>query len=190
MFSKKSIALTSLTIAGAALLVLTQTAGSPESGQPRRLQGAWLISAPGPVPDTAILFNAAFAPTDPSGNRATVYGSLMIRIPGELLDPDVPPMGQPGDYVGEAVMTGPNTAKFRIVGHAINKVTPSFDYPLFEKVAYVWVANGEMTFNGPDKIDMTFTLNDYPAGLDGFPAPGQPAFFTISAPANATRVGF
>jgi hypothetical protein len=186
MISKKNIVLTSFAALGAALLVLTQTAGSNPGPQSNKLAGAFVMSAPG----TPLLFNGVFAPSDPSGHSAAIYGSLLVRIPAELWDPDVAPVEHGGDYVGEAVMTGPDTAKFTVVGHGIQKVTPSLEYPFFEKVAWVWVGNGELKFNGGGTIDWTFTLTDYPPGENGLADTSKPALFSMQGAGKMTRVGF
>jgi hypothetical protein len=186
MISKKNIVLTSFAALGAALLVLTQTAGSNPGPQSNKLAGAFVLSTPG----TPLLFNGVFAPSDPSGHSAVIYGSLLVRIPAELWDPDVAPVDHGGDYVGEAVMTGPDTAKLTIVGHGIQKVEPSDGYPFFEKVAWVWVVNGVLKFNAAGTIDCTFTLTDYPPGADGLADTSKPALFSMEAGAKMTRVGF
>ena len=186
MLSKKNIVLTSLVALGAALLVLTQTAGSNPGPQSNKLAGAFLLSAP----PTPLLFNGVFAPSDPSGRSAAIYGSILVRIPAELWDPDLAPVDHGGDYVGEAVMTGPDRAKFTAVGHGIQKVTPSLEYPFFEKVAWVWVITGEFKFNAAGTIDCTFTLTVYPQGENGLPDTSKPALFSMQGAGEITRVGF
>jgi len=186
MFTKKKITLAVVGTAAAAFLVLTQTAGSNRCVGPNKLEGAWVMTVPG----TPLLWNGILAPSDPSGRSAAIYGSLAVAIPGALLSPNVPPTDYSSDYVGEAVMTGPHTAKFSIVGHAINKVTPTEQYPFFEKVAYVWVCTGEMKFKGPSECDYTFTITDYLVGADGLPDMSKPALFSMPGTATAKRVGF
>lgn len=184
MLSKRNIALTSLTLFGAAVLVLTQTAGSNQRAN--KLGGAWIQS----VPETPLLFNGVFVPTDASGRRAALYGSLLVRIPAELYSADLAPTDHGSDYVGEAVMTGPDTAKFTMMGHAIQKVAPSPEYPFFEQVPWLWVANGEIKINGPDKMDCTMSLSVYPLGEDGLPDTSQAPMFSMPGSAKMTRVGF
>ena len=186
MISRKNIVITSFATLGAALLVLTQTAGSSPSQPANKLEGSWIIAVPG----TPLVWNGVFAPSDPSGRKAAVYGSLLVRIPADLMDPDVHYTDSSSDYVGEVVMTGPDTAKLIIVGHAIQKVTPSLEYPFWEKIAFAWEGTGELKFNAPDKIDCTFTLTDYPVGADGLPDKSKPAFFSMGGDAKMTRVGF
>ncbi len=142
------------------------------------------------MPETPLLFNGVFVPTDASGRRAAVYGSLLVRIPAELVPGSgVAPVDQGSDYVGEAVMTGPDTAKLTMMGHGIQKVTPSLDYPFFEKVRWVWVGNGELKINGPDNMDCTMTLSVYPLGKGGLPDTSNPPLFSMPGAAKMVRVG-
>jgi hypothetical protein len=186
MLSNKSIVLTSVTALGAALLVLTQTAGSREDQQSYKLDGSWIITVPG----TPLVWNGVFAPSDPSGRKAAVYGSVLVRIPADLVDPKVPYTDSSSDYVGEVVMTGHDTAKLILVGHGIQKVAPSLTYPFWERVAFAWVAKGELKFKAPGEIDCTFTLTDYPVGEDGLPDTSQPSLFSTQGAGKMVRVSF
>ncbi len=189
MLSKKNIVLTSVTALGAALLVLTQTAGSNNKHAANKLEGTWITKVPG----SPMVWTVVYAPTDPSGRRAAVKGSLQVRIPADVLFPGLPSAEDGSyDFVGEAVMTGPDTSKGTIVGYAIKKVTPSADYPFREQVQWIWVASGEAKFTGPGKTESTGTMAIYlpeaDADGDGLPDPGQKPILSFPSAYPSVRV--
>ena len=188
MLSKKNIVLTFVTAFGAALLVLTQTAGSKHAAS--KLEGAWICKVPG----TPMQWTVVYAP-DPSGHRASMTGMIQVRIPADLWFPDLPPGVDGGAYgfVGEAVMTGPDTANTTMVGYAIKKVTPSTAYPFGEQVLWIWLASGENKFSALGKAEFTGTMGIYlpeaDADGDGLPDPGQKPLVCFPATCQAVRLG-
>jgi hypothetical protein len=179
-------------VAVAALsLALTQNAGSQVAQQANKLEGSWIAKVPG----TAIQWNYTMAPLDPSGHRAALTSTLHVRIPGEVFYPGViPPVDYFTPFVGEVVMTGPNTAKYKAVGYGMKKVVPSESYPFFEQVAYICAATGDVKFTGPGKIEIIHQITNYlpSADLDGdgLPDPGQAPLIALPpTPTIDTRVG-
>ena len=190
MISKKNIILTCMTVIGAALLVLTQTAGSNQNQQSNKLEGAWICKVPG----TPMRWTLVMSP-DPSGRRATINGSIQVHVPFDLMYPGVVPGGiYPSDYVGEAVMTGPYTAKVTCVGYAMKNVLPSAAYPFYEQVAWMYVVSGELKFTAPGKFQIqspfALYLPSADADGDGLPDAGQTPIVSMPAGFVGTRVGF
>ncbi len=93
MLSKKSILAATLATAAAALLVITQTAGTTVSRSFSKLQDAWIQTIPG----TPVLATMVFSP-DPSGLRASISGKLAVRISAAQAFPD---MESSGDFVDQ-----------------------------------------------------------------------------------------
>ena len=108
-FSKKNIVAATLATVAATLLVITQTAGTIGGQQSYKLQGAWIQTVPG----TPVLATMVFSP-DPSGLRASISGKLAVRISAAQAFPD---NESGGEFVGEAVMTGPDTAAITVIGY-------------------------------------------------------------------------
>ncbi len=184
MFSKKNLVLTSVTALGAALLVLTQTASSNSTQIANKLEGAWISKVPG----TAVQFTTVFTP-DASGARASIIGALQVRIPVDLMFPGLPPAVDGSyDFVGEVVMTGPDTANATLLGYAFKKVAPSAEYPFGEQVLWIWVGSGEIKFAASGRTETTGSMAIYlpeaDANGDGLPDPGQTPLicFPISYP--------
>ena len=181
--------LMSVTVLGAALLVLTQTAGSKNNQQANKLEGAWVSKVPG----TAMQWTTVYTP-DASGRRATITGALQVRIPFEVMFPTLPPpVDGSYDFVGEAVMTGPDTAKATMVGYAVKKVTPSAQYPFGEQVLWTWVGSGDIKFTASGKTESTGTMGIYlpeaDADGDGLPDPGQNPIICFPVAYPSVRLG-
>jgi hypothetical protein len=126
MSSKRNRVVATLATLAAGLLVVTQTAWINQSPGPNKLEGAWVARVPG----TPLQWSYVMSPSDPSGHRAAISGSLQVAIPVSVMAPDlVPDFDYNSPISGEAVMTGRNTAKFTTIGYSIKKVVPSAQYP-------------------------------------------------------------
>ena len=163
MFIKPKIVVAALATMATTLLVLTQTAATPPGPASYKLEGAWIAK----VPTTPLQWSYVFSPSDPSGRRATLSGSLQVSIPAALIVPGFPEFDYSSPSVGEAVMTGPDTAKFTAVGYSIKKVAPSPEYPFLEQVTVIWVTSGEVKFTAPGKTETTHHVAYYLPAADG-----------------------
>ncbi len=188
MTTKKSLIMATLTVIGAGLLVFT-TAGSKDKPD-NKLEGAWICTAPLLQGMPAAQWTLTYAPTDPSGHAAVVSGSIQVAVPVTLLCPatgqDSPPEFNvliSRDYTGEALMTGPHTARLTTIGYELNNAG---------QVAYIWMGAAEVTFTAAGKCKATMTLASYLPGSDtngdGIPE-GAP--FCVLGPSQvaATRIG-
>ncbi len=190
MLSKKTIVLTTLAAAAATVLVVTQGAWTHD--EPNKLEGAWVVKVPG----YPIQYSLVMSPSDAS-RRSAISGSLQVRIPVELLAPVPFPEFDPGissAFIGEALMTGHNKAKFTLVGYALNKVAPTLESPFTEKVAFTWVASGQLKFAGVGSFESTaeiaYYLPEADGDGDGFPdADATPLFRLPASTSLGTRVG-
>ena len=185
---KKIVLMTLATSAVVTLLVLNQSAWSGQDHVTHKLEGAWI----GKVPGTDVQWTYTMAPTDSSGRRATIFGSLQVRIPSWALFPGVLPEADYVDnFVGENTMTGPNTARFTVFGHGIKKLdSPT---PYLEKVAFMFVGSGNLTYTGPGKAEVAhnfaFYLPEADGDGDGLPDPGQTPLLCLPTTSVDTRVG-
>jgi hypothetical protein len=187
MFSKKNIVLISIATTSAALLIFTQGAWSGPKAQANKLEGAWIAkSTTSPVQASYVV-----TPSDPSGRSATISGSLQVRIPIAVVSPEFADVESSSDFVGEAVMTGPSTANYTIVGYGLKKLVPPT--PFQEQVVLIWVDSGQMEFTGPGKAQLTHSVAYYEpsadANGDGLPDPDQSPVYCIPATTLDTRVG-
>lgn len=181
-----------LAVFGAAATVLLMTGSTAQTrARSNKLEGSWIAKVPG----LPIQWSYVMSPTDPSGRRAALSSTLHVRIPGEVWYPDlVPPVDYFTPFAGEAVMTGPYTARFTAVGYGIRKVVPSESYPFWEQVVFICVGSGEIKFTGPGKIETTYHIANYlpeaDADGDGLPDPGQSPFLCLPPTTTLdTRVG-
>ncbi len=186
MRSKKSLIVASLSVIGAGLFVFT-TAGSKE--QPgNKLEGAWICKAPLPAPFPTAQWTVTFAPTDPAGRAAVVSGSLQVAFSAVLC----PATGQgtppafdgtiSRDFIGEAVMTGPQTARITLIGYELAQA---------DQVVFIYMGTGEMTFTASGKATGTSTLAYYMPETDtnGDGIPEGAPFCVLPGQYEATRVG-
>jgi hypothetical protein len=116
---------------------------------------------------------------------------IQVGIPIGVLFPEFSEREIGGDFVGEAVMTGPNTANYSIVGCGRKKLNPPT--PFEEQVVLIWVDSGQITFTGPGKAQVTHRVAYYhpaaDADNDGLPDPGQTPVACLPATTLDTRVG-
>jgi hypothetical protein len=188
MLSKKKLIAVTFATAATALLVITQAAWTGPNSEANKLEGAWIAKAvTGPVQASYVI-----TPSDPSGQRATLSGLIQVRIPIEVLLPGV--FGESeisGDFVGEAVMTGPSTASYTVVGYGRKRLNPPT--PFKEKVVLIWVDSGQIQFTESGKLQVTHCVAYYhpnaDADGDGLPDPGQTPVVCLPATTLDTRVG-
>ncbi len=80
------------------------------------------------------------------------------------------------DMTGEGAMTGPDTAKWTLVGYGLAAGNPPV-------IRQIWVAAGTLKFTGPDTWNNSYTLTVYPneadADGDGYPDAGATPLVTI-----------
>ncbi len=183
MFSKKKLVAATLVALTAALLVITQTAGTT-GAQPRyKLQGTWIQTIPG----TPVLATFVFSP-DPSGLRASVYGKLAVRISAAQAFPD---MESSGEFAGEGVMTGPDTARITIIGYGTKRVVPTATAPFDDQLVLIWTSTSEGKFTAPGKVEGANHISYYrpDADTNGDGIPEGPPLYSLDGPAVSTRVG-
>lgn len=186
MLSKKNIVVVLATVA-AALLITTQGAWTKSNGGAKKLEGAWIAkSTTSPVQGSYVL-----TPSDPSGQHATLSGMIQVGIPIGVLLPEFADAELYGDFVGEAVMTGPDTANYSMVGYSRTKLDPPT--PFQQQVVVIWVDSGQIKFTGPGKAQVTHRVAYYhpaaDADGDGLPDPGQSPVVCLPATTLDTRVG-
>ena len=173
MLSKKNIALTILAAVGGVLLILSQTAWTEKQGASAKLEGAWVARLPG----TPFQWNYVLTPAEPSGRRATLWGTFTIPIPGALVG--LPAQYQTPDlsvFSGEVVMTERNEANGKVVWWGLKDTVVGI-----KQVVYIGVSSSTITFTAPGKAQVTHLMKFYDptadADGDGLPDSGQqPAF--------------
>jgi hypothetical protein len=153
----------------------------------RHLAGAWIAkSTTSPVQASYVV-----TPSDPSGHSATISGSLQVRIPIAVVSPEFADVESSSDFVGEAVMTGPTTANYSIVGYGLKKLVPAT--PFQEEVVLIWVDSGQIEFTEPGQALTTHQVAYYypeaDADGDGLPDPDQSPVYCVPATTLDTHVG-
>ncbi len=188
MLNKKNMMAVAVATASAALLIVTQSAWSDPNGQANKLEGAWIAKST----NTPLQGSYVLTPSDPSGQRATISGLIQVRIPVPVLFPGL--FGDSkisGDFVGEAVMTGPDTGNYTIIGYGRKQLDPPT--PFQEQVVLIWVDSGRLDFIGHGKMQVTHRVAYYhpdaDADGDGLPDPGQTPVVCLPATTLDTRVG-
>lgn len=191
MFSKQQTALTTIGAAALACLLATQVAWTDRASESRRLEGAWIAKVPG----TPLRWSYVMSPSDPSGKRAAISGSLQVGIPVDVMFPGViPQLDYNSDMTGEVVMTSPNTADFTVVGYGMKKIAPTMEYPFTEQVVLIWVTSGQVKFTAPGKAEVAHHLAYYlpaaDADGDGLPDAGQSPILCLPVTTSLdTRAG-
>lgn len=188
MLNKKNILLVTFAAAAATALVLTQTAASGPN-QATKLEGAWIAKVPG----TPLQWSYVMSPSDPSGKRAAISGSLQVRIPVDVLFHGlIPQLDYNSDMTGEIVMTGSDTADFTVVGYGMRKIVPTPESPFTEQVVLIWVTSGQVKFTSPGKAEVAHHLAYYlpaaDADGDGLPDAGQVPLLCLPATSLDTRM--
>jgi hypothetical protein len=154
-----------------------------------KLEGAWVARVPSIPP---LLWTYIMSP-DPSGLRATLSGSIVVKVPArQWFAPLFDDQEYASPMVGEMVMTGHNTAKFTSIWYGLKRVDPP--NPFEEQVVNIGVSSGESRFIGPGKAEVTHHMAFYypaaDADGDGLPDPGQAPFFCLPTTISLdTRVG-
>lgn len=185
MDKKNKLVLTTLTTAGAALLLVSQTAATRLSPTAVRLEGVWVSKVPG----TPLQWTTKFSPIDSSGRHAVLSGSLQVAIPAQVMYPEVVPESDYNTPVyGEIIMTGPRVAKFTTVGYSIKNVVPTEAYPFAQKIAVIWLNFGEVEFTSAARAKTTHHVSYYypEADANGDGIPDSTAAPFLSFPPTTT----
>jgi hypothetical protein len=165
------------------LLAVGATVGWKNQRQ-YQLGGGWIGSG------GAGIWNALQIPLDPAGRTAA------LRVKTATLSPEFAGLyaalgatGVGSDSVGEMEMISRDTARFGTVGYGREQVTGN---PL--QINSIFVMTGTVKFTGPDTIEVTYTINVYPALADadgdGFPEAGaEPILIPGVLPIQGVDVG-
>ncbi len=154
--------------AGSVALVVAVAASLAQSqSQSNKLEGSWI----GKVPGTPVMWSYTLSP-DPSGRSAAMSGSIPVPLGPSLIVPGLfPDLEYYSPMVGQATMTGLDTAEFTAVYYGMKKGFP------FNQVVFIGVNSGQVTFTDPGKSIHTNHLAFYAptadADHDGLPDPGQ-----------------
>lgn len=183
MCNKKNLLLTTFALFGVALLIITQTAGTSGNQQVNKLEGAWASTMPG----SPVLASFVLAPADPSGRRAAMSGKVAVGISVAAYFPDVEPSSL---FVGEAVVTGPDTTSYTIIGYMTKKVVPTPTSPFDSVLLGMWVDSGQFTNTAPGKAEGVHHIAYYrpEADTNGDGIPEGAPLFCVEGPGVNTRV--
>jgi hypothetical protein len=174
--SKRKTAILVLIFAAALFVLIAQLSASDHNQSRFKLEGAWIarttfVDIPG-FSETSFQWNYVLAP-DPSGRRATIRGSVDVAFPQIIAYDFLSPL------IGEAVMTGPNTAAFDSIWYAIQKGIP------IDGIAFIGRAWGEIRFVGAGKSEVTYNFEIYSpdadADGDGLPEGDWELSFTATS---------
>jgi hypothetical protein len=179
MLSKKSIALTILAAAGGTLLILSPSAWSDQQRNSAKLEGAWVAKMPG----TPFQWNYVMTPTEPSGQRATLWGTFTIPIPGFVYG--LQAQYQPEELSvisGEVAMTGRNEAKGTVIWWGLKNTVPGDPAYPFKQLVHIGVSSFTLSFTASGKAQVTHHMKFYDpssdANEDGLPDHGQQPVFS------------
>ena len=136
------------------------------------------------------IWNALQIPLDPAGRTAALRvssGTLSPQFAG--LFAALGATGGGSDNVGEMEMISHDTARFGTVAYGREQVPGN---PL--QINSIFVMTGTVKFTGPDTIEVTYTINVYPAAADvngdGYPDPGaQPIVIPGALPIQGVDIG-
>ena len=169
--SKQKIVMTALVAAAAAFVLVPQIGASGPDQGGFKLEGAWVAKVPG----TPVQWSYTLSP-DASGRRAAISGAIQVGIKPAVfgLFPDVEFVSP---IIGEAVMTGPDSAVFNSVWYGIKTGFP------FDQIVYIGMNSGQIRFTGPGQAEGTHNLVFYAPSSDkdgdGLPDPGEAPVLTI-----------
>jgi hypothetical protein len=188
MTSKKTSLLAAIAIVAGAFLALgplgDQAYGGAEKGEAIKAGGAWLLVNQ----QYGIRGVQTVSPIDPSGKRAVSYFQTISADPtaGGLC----PSAYFLSDSVGEAVMTGPTTAKATAVAYAMRKETPR------DQIECIWVLYSTSDFTKNTQV-ISVDIAIYPTWIPGYnpdadgdmlPDEGVAPFVCLPFEFQATRV--
>ena len=155
---KSKLVGTTLVAAAAVFVVPGPSSLAAGNSAANKLEGAWIAKVEG----TPLQWSYVLSP-DASGRSASIHGSIEVG--------GASPVGadHSSPLIGEAVMTGPNTAKFTSLWYGISE-TPA------PHVVYIGMNNGDVVFVDPRHVMGTSNLVFYDpsadADGDGIPDPG------------------
>ncbi len=162
----------------------TAFAGSAQ--QPaNKLEGAWIarLTSISTTPDTPLAQWTYIWSPDPSGRRAALRGSVDVNFG------PVAAGSSPTQLIGEAVMTGPDTAAINAMWYGIQKHN---DVPSPEEITYIGTVAATIRFIAPDKMAATDHFKIYlpsaDADGDGIPDPGSVPVNSFDATTLDTRI--
>ncbi len=168
MLSKKGLVAATFGTIAAALLIITQTAGTADNSQAYKLEGTWTATCANPF-DSAHPFRWTYtvSPVDASGKEAVVRGEWIVPIPSWLFVPEIAPGGQyAGDYFtsfyGEARMTGPDSAVMTAYSYGMKN-----DPALGPQIVYITAWVSELKFCAQNKLEATHYMAFYPPNATG-----------------------
>ncbi len=158
---KRRVVLAALVGMAAAVGPASQLSAAGASWGANKLEGAWVARVVGvPMQWSYVLIPGA------SERQASMHGSIDVGLstfPGAVGN---------SPLIGEVVMTGPRTAKFRSVWYVLGPGGGG----LTASILAIGTNNGEIAFEGPGKASGTHHLAFYPpssdADGDGYPDPG------------------
>lgn len=181
MKMKRNIALAALGMALGTVLIVTQAAWSDDKPQWLKLEGAWVASVPG----TPLAWMYTYAPSDPFGRSAVIQAT--IHIPADpTLGGAFPNAQYLTTLVGEAKVTGPNSAVFTGVYYAMKAGVAG---P--EKV-YIGLDSGTIKKTSLGRTEVSHNFGIYlpaqDADGDGLPDKGQSAVACVPVPSLDTRL--
>ena len=168
----------------AALLVAVGATVAWDSEEQHKLGGSFIGSG------GAGIWNALQIPLDPAGRTAALQVSsatLSEQFAGLLAA--LGATGNGSDALGEMEMISRDTARFGTVGYGREQVPGN---PL--QINTIFVMTGTVKFTGPDTIEVTYTINVYPALADGdgdgYPDPSaQPILIPGVLPIQGVDIG-
>ncbi len=135
--------------------------------QSYKLVGSWAVKVPG----TPVMWSYAVSP-EPSGRSAAIGGEIHVPLGPSIIVPGLfPDLEYYTPFVGQVLMTGPDTCEFSSVWYGMKKGFP------FNQVVLIGENNGQGRFTAPGKMvatnHMAFYAPSADADGDGLPDPGQ-----------------
>ncbi len=151
-----------LVLAFAAIAAATLAWSEPKA---YKLEGSWVVKVPG----TPVLWSYASSP-DPSGRSAAISGEIHVPLGPSIIVPGLfPDLEYYSPFVGQMIMTGPDTFEFSSVWYGMKKGFP------FNQVVFIGMNNGQGRFIEPGTAvatnHMAFYAPTADADGDGLPDP-------------------